>query len=119
MTAQIFKIVHASEWREAELAGVYRGSAKDRADGFLHFSLAEQLMGTLRRYYADAEDLVLVAVNADALGPGLKYEPSRDGALFPHLYGPLPVSAVRWVRTVTAEDFGDDCRKISAAVRPP
>jgi uncharacterized protein (DUF952 family) len=96
----IFTIVHAAEWKSAAAARVYHGSAKDRADGFLHFSTAEQLAGTLARYYADAHDLVLVAVDADALGPALKFEPSRDGALFPHLYGALPLSAVKWAREI-------------------
>jgi uncharacterized protein (DUF952 family) len=100
----IFKICHAAEWRGA--GDEYAGSAKDRADGFLHFSTAEQLAGTLARYYADTDDLVLVAVDAEALGAALKYEASRDGALFPHLYAPLPVSAVRWVRPITRDDVG-------------
>jgi uncharacterized protein (DUF952 family) len=100
----IFKIVHSSEWRDA--GAEYAGSAKDRADGFLHFSSAEQLAGTLARYYADADDLVLVAVDSDALGAALKYEPSRDGALFPHLYAPLPVLAVQWVKPLTRDAAG-------------
>ncbi|HEY5237359.1 MAG TPA: DUF952 domain-containing protein [Rhizomicrobium sp.] len=96
----IFKICHRDEWREAEATGIYQGSAKDSADGFLHFSTAEQLTGTLTRYYADAHDLVLVAVDADTLGSALKSEPSRDGALFPHLYGALPLTAVKWARNI-------------------
>jgi uncharacterized protein (DUF952 family) len=96
----IFKICHSIEWREAEAAGVYHGSAKDRADGFLHFSTAEQLAGAFARYYADANDLVLVALEADALGPVLKFEASRDSAPFPHLYGTLPLSAVKWTRPI-------------------
>ncbi len=100
MSDLVFKIVHAAEWRSAEAAGIYPGSAKDRQDGFLHFSTAEQLMGTLTRHYADAHDLVLVAVDPAALGAALTYEPSRDGALFPHLYGPLLLSAVRWVQKI-------------------
>ncbi|HEV2560834.1 MAG TPA: DUF952 domain-containing protein [Rhizomicrobium sp.] len=96
----IFKIVHRVEWETAARGGEYAGSAKDRADGFLHFSTAKQLMGTLERYYASEKDLVLVAVNEDLLGSTLKYEPSRDGALFPHLYAPLPGSAVKWVREI-------------------
>jgi uncharacterized protein (DUF952 family) len=96
----IFKIVHRGEWEAATRGGEYAGSAKDRADGFLHFSTAKQLMGTLERYYANETGLALVAVNEDLLGSALKYEPSRDGALFPHLYAPLPVSAVKWVREI-------------------
>ncbi len=99
-TVLIFKICHSAEWRDAEATGIYYGSAKDRADGFLHFYIAEQLMGTLTRYYADAHDLVLVAVDAAVLGSALKFEPSRDGALFPHLYDALPLAAVKWVRDI-------------------
>ena len=94
----IFKIVHRDEW--AATHGEYAGSEKDHADGFLHFSTAEQIPGTLARYYADADDLLLVAVDADALGAALKFEPSRDGAPFPHLYAPLTLSAVKWVREI-------------------
>ena len=102
----IFKIVHGEEWRAAETAGIYRGSAKDREDGFLHFSAREQLIGTLTRYYADANDLVLVAVDADSLGDALKYEPSTAGALYPHLYGELPLPAVRWARPIARDAQG-------------
>jgi uncharacterized protein (DUF952 family) len=104
MTAPIFKIVHAGEW--ADVRGDYAGSEKDRADGFLHFSTAEQLMGTLTRYYADADDLVLVAVDTEALGSALKFEPSTGGARYPHLYAPLPPSAVRWVRPIARDRDG-------------
>jgi uncharacterized protein (DUF952 family) len=102
----IFKIVHSEEWRAAEPAGAYRGSAKDKADGFLHFSTQEQLTGTLTRYYADADDLVLVAVDSDSLGGALKVEPSTAGASYPHLYGNLPLSAVRWVRPIARDAQG-------------
>lgn len=94
----IYKIIHAAEWAAA--SGSYAGSEKDRADGFIHFSTAEQIPGTLARYYAGASDLMLVAVDEAALGVALKYEPSRDGALFPHLYAPLPLSAVIWARPI-------------------
>ncbi len=103
----IFKIVHGEEWRAAEAAGIYRGSAKDKADGFLHFSTQEQLMGTLTRYYADADDLVLVAVDAESLGDALKYEPSTAGALYPHLYRDLQFSVVRWVRQIARNTQGE------------
>jgi len=99
----IFKIVHAPEW---PATGAYPGSSKDRADGFLHFSTALQVLGTLARYYTDADDLLLVAVDADALSGALKYEPSRDGQLFPHLYGNLPRDAVRWVRPIARDPQG-------------
>jgi len=90
----IYKICTASEWREAERAGAYRGSAADRTDGFIHFSTAEQATETASKWFAGQRDLVLVAVDGDALGGQLKWEPSRGGALFPHLYGDLELSAV-------------------------
>jgi uncharacterized protein (DUF952 family) len=103
----IFKIVHASEWAQAERARTYEGSAKDRADGFLHFSTASQLEETLTRYYAGATDLVLVAVRETALGDALNYEhaPSR-GEEFPHLYAALPVTAVAWARPIGRDANG-------------
>ena len=90
----IYKICTAAEWHEAEHAGAYRGSAVDRQDGFIHFSTAEQSMETARKWFAGQRDLVLVAVDGDALGTRLKWEPSRGGALFPHLYGALQLGAV-------------------------
>jgi len=100
----IYKICHLSDWNAAESAGSYAGSAKDVDDGFMHFSTGAQLHDTLRKHYAGATDLVLVAVNELLLGAALKYEPSRDGALFPHLYGPLPMSAVTWSMPIVLND---------------
>ena len=90
----IYKLCTASEWREAERAGVYHGSAVDHQDGFIHFSTAEQAAETAAKWFAGQRDLVLVAVDADTLGDNLKWEPSRGGALFPHLYRELALSAV-------------------------
>lgn len=100
MTELIFKIVPRTEWES--VGAEYHGSAHDKADGFLHFSTAPQLPETLRRYYAGQTDLMLVAVDAAALGAALKWEhsPSR-GEDFPHLYGALPTSAVVWAKPVT------------------
>lgn len=77
---------------------MFEGSAVDLADGFIHFSTAGQAAETARRHFAGREGLVLLALDADALGPALKWEPSRGGALFPHLHGVLPASAVIWSR---------------------
>ncbi|HWA92004.1 MAG TPA: DUF952 domain-containing protein [Rhizomicrobium sp.] len=104
MSALVFKIVHAGEW--ASVRDAYAGSQKDRADGFLHFSTQEQLPGTLTRYYAGADDLLLVAVDAEALGPALRFEASTGGALYPHLYASLPRSAARWVRPIPRDGAG-------------
>ena len=98
MATVILKICTAGEWAEAESRGRYDGSAVDAEDGFIHFSTPEQAPETAARYFADQADLVLVAVDPDRLGPALAWEPSRGGDLFPHLYGPLPLSAVVWVR---------------------
>ena len=96
--ALIFKIVGAADWRQAEMAGVFKGAGVDLSDGYIHFSTAEQVAETAAKWFADRDDLVLAAVNADALGAALRWEPSRGGALFPHLYAPLNMSDVRWSR---------------------
>ena len=102
----IFKVVPQAEWNPA--GPDYPGSAHDQADGFLHFSTASQLPETLRRYYSGRDDLLLLAVTAENLGPALKWElsPSR-GEDFPHLFAPLPRSAVLWARALTRGDDGE------------
>jgi uncharacterized protein (DUF952 family) len=90
----IYKICTAAEWHAAEHAGVYRGSAVDRRDGFIHFSTAVQTTETAAKHFAGQRDLVLIAVEAEKLGDRLKWEPSRGSALFPHLYGELALAAV-------------------------
>ncbi len=95
MSELIYKICPRALWREAEEAGRFDGAPVDRDDGFIHFSTAAQVRETAARHFAGASDLLLIAVDADALGLALRYEPSRGGALFPHLYGSLPLSAVR------------------------
>ena len=94
----IFKILATAEWRSAQAAGAFGGAAVDRADGFIHFSTAGQAPETAAKWFAGRNDLTLVAIDADALGADLKWEPSRGGALFPHLYAALPLSAVIWSR---------------------
>jgi len=94
----IYKICPRALWRDAERDGVFRGAPVDRADGYIHFSTADQVAETAARHFAGEQDLVLVAVDAAALGPALKWEPSRGGALFPHLYDELRLEAVRWAR---------------------
>ena len=89
---RIYKILPRSEWEAARVAGVFKGSAVDHADGFIHFSTAGQLDETLRRHFAGQADLLVIGVETEDLGDALKWEPSRGGALFPHLYGPLPVA---------------------------
>jgi uncharacterized protein (DUF952 family) len=102
----IFKICTAAEWREAERDGVYRGSAADRKDGFIHFSTAEQAAETAAKWFAGQRDLVLAAVDGGALGDKLKWEPARGGTLFPHLYGELPLEAVQRVDPLPLDEAG-------------
>jgi len=102
----IYKICTATEWADAERGGVYRGSAADVKDGFIHFSTAEQAAETAAKWFAGQRDLVVVAVEADALGDKLKWEPSRGGALFPHLYGELPVKTALRVDPLPLDDNG-------------
>lgn len=94
--AVIYKIVPEGLWQQARAAGVFHGAAIDLTDGFIHFSTAPQARETAARHFADRTGLLLVAADADALGSALVFEPSRGGDLFPHLYGPLPLSAVLW-----------------------
>jgi uncharacterized protein (DUF952 family) len=94
MSGIIYKIVPDVLWQAAREAGVFEGASVDLADGFIHFSTASQLRETAARYFAGQSGLLLVAVDGAQLGADLVYEASRGGALFPHLYAPLPLSAV-------------------------
>lgn len=94
----IYKICPRALWREAEGSGVFRGAPVDLADGYIHFSTAAQAVETAAKHFAGQDDLLLVAVEEARLGEALRYEPSRGGQLFPHLYGPLPLDAVAWVK---------------------
>ncbi len=100
----IFKISPRTEWEK--VSGNYAGSAHDTRDGFIHFSTASQLTGTLEKHYAGQDDLLLIAVDESLLGPALKYEASRGGDLFPHLYAPLPLTAVIWARPLSRSANG-------------
>jgi uncharacterized protein (DUF952 family) len=95
LVSLIYKILPLPLWQEAQRAGVFPGSEVDLRDGYIHFSTAEQAVETAAKHFAGQHDLVLLEVNADALGNALKWEPSRGGALFPHLYAPLDVKLVR------------------------
>ena len=105
MTHTVFKLVDRASWEAAAPSGAFDGSAADARDGFIHFSTAEQVRETAARHFAGQSDLLLVAVAAASLGDALRWEPSRGGALFPHLYAPLPLSrremgGRRWARRV-------------------
>ena len=92
--AIVYKICPAALWHESKTAGVFRGSEVDRRDGFIHFSSAEQVVETAAKHFAGQHDLVLLRVDAAKLGGKLKWERSRGGALFPHLYDELGLAAV-------------------------
>lgn len=95
---RVFKIVDASEWAAAEQSGAFAGSRDDLRDGFVHLSTATQVAGTLERHFRGRANLLIIAYAADDLGPLLKWEISRNGEYFPHLYGTLPVARAAWQR---------------------
>jgi uncharacterized protein (DUF952 family) len=103
---KIYKICPASAWREAERQGVYRGSADDLRDGFIHFSTATQVAETARKHFFGEKALFLVEVDADALGNALRWERSRNDELFPHLYGELDLGAVIGVHDIHTRSDG-------------
>jgi uncharacterized protein (DUF952 family) len=106
MTDIIYKIVPKDLWTEAEAAGVFGGAPIDLTDGFIHFSTSAQVRRTAELYFKGQDGLLLVAVNGDKLGDALKYEPSRGGDLFPHLYAPLPLDAVLWKKPMPMREDG-------------
>ncbi len=113
MPSTIYKISPRPLWEHAEREGVFTGAPVDVADGFIHFSTAEQAPETAARHFAGQGDLVLAAIDATELGDALVYEPSRGGALFPHLYGPLALDAVKWVKPLP---LGPDGRHLFPAM---
>ena len=105
-TQLIFKIVSHEQWTDAEKEGVFRGAAIDLTDGYIHFSTAEQSQETAAKHFAGREGLLLVAVDCETLGDDLKWEPSRGGALFPHLYAELKTGDALWVKELPLGDNG-------------
>ena len=107
----IFKVFRHAEWLALETTGESAGAPVDLADGFIHFSTAAQLPDTVARHFSDDRALILAACNAESLGPALRWEPARNGALFPHLYRRLQMADLIWQRRVergpSGFDFGD------------
>ena len=99
----VYKICSGGDWDAAVRCGSYTGSSADRADGFIHLSTGDQMRETAARHFRGVDDLVLVAFAADDLA-GLRWEPSRGGDLFPHVYGSLPATKVRWVKPLVLID---------------
>ena len=104
--AIVYKIVAADLWQATEGSGVFAGAGIDLSDGFIHLSTGAQARRTAQLYFAGQDNLVLVAVDEASLGDALKYEPTRDGDLFPHLHGSLPLTAVRSVRPLLLDRDG-------------
>lgn len=92
----VYKIFRKEEWEAFQEAGKTAGSVDDIADGFMHFSTAEQAPGTAAKHFSGVAELTLAAVEADGLAPDLRWETSRGGDLFPHLYRPLNLAEVVW-----------------------
>lgn len=106
MTDTIYRIADPAALAAASLAGAYEGEAHDKADGFIHASTLDQLADTLQLHYADAARLAVAEIDAAALGDTLKWEASRGGALFPHIYGVLPFAAVSAVHLLQRDETG-------------
>lgn len=104
--AIIYKIVTREQWRIAEKAGFFDGAPVDLADGYIHFSTAETVAATAAKHFAGQNDLLLVAANAADLGKELRYEVSRGGAYFPHLYDRLSLSSVAWIKELPLNQDG-------------
>ena len=102
----IYKLLTQDQWQAAQAAGVFVGSPVDLADGYIHFSTAAQVQETARRYFAHQDDLIMLTVQSDGLGAGLRWEPSRGGDLFPHLYGPLGLDHVARVTPLALDAKG-------------
>jgi uncharacterized protein (DUF952 family) len=102
----IYKISPRNAWEQAMAAGVFTGAPVDIADGYIHFSTAEQARETAAKHFSGQTDLVLVAFDASVFGADLRWEPSRGGALFPHLYAQLPVRLAVWVRDLPLDAQG-------------
>jgi uncharacterized protein (DUF952 family) len=113
--SRIYKILPRAEWDRAQAQGRFEGSAVDLKDGFIHFSTAAQAQETAARHFRGQADLVVLEVEADDLGEALKWEPSRGGALFPHLYGALRTTEVHRIEPLP---LGPDGRHLFPPLEP-
>lgn len=104
----IYKILRPAEWADLQAAGSSKGAPVDLADGFVHFSTAAQLGTTLTKHFASEGDLLLLACDAAVFGDDLRWEPSRGGDLFPHLYRPLELGDIAWSRIISRNEDGHD-----------
>ena len=102
----IYKICPAVLWSDAEAKGRFDGAPIDLADGYIHFSTGAQVAETAAKHFAGQDELLLIAIEDERLGPALRYETSRGGALFPHLYAPLDPKVVRWIAPMPLKTDG-------------
>jgi uncharacterized protein (DUF952 family) len=102
----IFHMARTAEWDAAQSAGSYQGAEEDRVDGFIHFSTATQIKESAAKHRTSEPNLILVACNSDTLGENLKWAEARGGALFPHLYGDIPLNAVVWAEPLPLDAGG-------------
>ena len=108
MTSTAFKILTAAQWAAWQAEGVFRGASVDVADGFIHLSAAGQVEGTVARHFAGQSGLVLAEIDLDMFGDAVKWEVSRGGALFPHVYSAMPLGTVRSVSGITTPELPDE-----------
>ena len=106
MNATVYKLCDSAAWATAVDCGLFVGSTDDLRDGFIHLSTGPQVAETARRYFSNTTDLRLVAFDAASLGNELRWEPSRDGALFPHLYAALPTPKAMWIKAIALSADG-------------
>ena len=109
MPEPVYKILAEAAYEAAKNEGCFLGTGDDLRDGFIHLSASHQVAGTVAKHYTGQPDLLLLTIDPARLGPALKWEPSRGGELFPHLYGPLPLDAIRAAERL---ELGDDNRHI-------
>ena len=103
----IYKICPLTLWQQTDQSGIFSGAPVDAADGYIHFSTAGQVRNTAGRHFSGEDGLVLVAVDVSKLGSALRWEESRGGARFPHLYSPLNLEAVIWVKPLPLGSAGE------------
>jgi uncharacterized protein (DUF952 family) len=106
MTGLVYKVLRRAEWTAAQAPAVFTGSPTDKRDGFIHLSAAHQVRGVCERHFAGEDDLLLLTIEADRLGPALKWETSHKGEAYPHLYGMLPLAIVASVAEICRGDDG-------------
>ncbi|HEX5278901.1 MAG TPA: DUF952 domain-containing protein [Micropepsaceae bacterium] len=106
MSPCVYKLFRQSEWHEAARTGLFTGSADDRRDGFIHLSAASQVRGTFEKYFAAEREPVLAGFDADSFGAALKWEISRNGEQFPHLYGVLDLARALSVSRISRDRSG-------------